>query len=247
MVEHSPQKNYADELTRKIILEGIKASTLELRTCIREVDDKIDNAMKMIQRLETTCIGLDQRLTTIEKDNQNMKNIILTTRNNQESSQMQLDDLAQDVANVNKNIREEVNEQLNRFQRRLNIIVKGIPEDLYENKLMTELFSIIWPNNSLPSWSRLGEKKSSDPRPRIIRITLPSVAEKRLIFQKCKLLKNLDKFKGISVCRDQTKQQQAENQRVYSLRSGLKRKNPCDEEMDVGPTRKITNSNAELK
>jgi len=238
--ENSPTKTEMTDTTLLTILKSIHESKDELRNCILAVEGKFDYAMTIIHKLEATCAGLDQRMTAMEEDNAQMRGRISAIGENQEATHFQGDDLQKGVISITKNITSEISEQMNRYQRRMNIVIMGVPENPNAADTMVQLFEIIWPGNLISNWTRIGDVNKTGSTARPIRVSLPNTAAKREIFANCKKLKDLDQFRGISVRRDLTKQQLEESKHNYGLRSrnrgGNKRKAPTDEA--AGPSSK---------
>jgi len=225
-VQHSPKK---EESSFQIILDKIESSTHEIRSCITIVDTKIDNAMAMIQSLENTCKNLDTRLKTMEASSVQTERRLDVVESSNETVKTELLEVKNSFITINNSIRTEINEQLNRYQRRLNIIIYGVQENAEEGDMLTSLSGIIWPEYALTDWRRLGEKKSNAVRP--IQVPLRTVADRNKLIDNCKKLKGLQKFKGISIKKDQTKIQQEEAKKKYILRSNSKA-------IDAGPETK---------
>jgi len=202
------------------MLRSIMQSNNEIRESMKKLNSKMDNTITIIQNLETTCQALDKRLTIIEQTNNEIADRVSAVETNQNSTESQVNAIQTDLNHINKAIGTEIHEQMNRYQRRLNIMVMGIPENADAAKTLKKLFEIIWPGQQLPPWSRIGEEKPEKTRP--VRITVGSAEERRTIFGNCKLLKNLVQFKGISVKKDLTKQQQAEVKHNYATRAVTK-------------------------
>jgi len=253
MMPHSPNKPTTEDPYLNAIRETIRLATKEhsdeIKNCIKTMDAKIDSAMVLMTKLEATCQGLDKRLTRIEQNDTEMTTQLTNLEENHKTIQSQVNEIENNVTNISKAIATEVNEQLNIYKRRLNIVIMGVKENCNEASFLNDLFKIIWPGNQLDEWSRIGEKVDGVlTRPRPIRIAIPSVAEKRTIFKNCKLLKNLDQFKGVSIQYDRTKKQQEEMKKTYQLRSStrenLKRK--VDEELPGKSNKKTGRNTAEL-
>jgi len=63
---------------------------------------------------------------------------------------------------------------MNRYQRRLNIIIMGIPEKSCEQQTLDDLFRKIWACHAVTTWCRLKENGRS----RIIKIPKPTPEDK---------------------------------------------------------------------
>lgn len=216
----SPKRDHIDF---QIILDKIQSSTNEIRHCISIVDEKIDNAMTMIRRLENTCQKLDDRMTIIEENNLGTKTRLAAVESTQEDVQAELTEVKNTIINLNDQVTTNISEQLNRYQRRLNLIIKGVPENENSDDLLAELFQIIWPGNPVPCWTRIGELKPNAVTTRPIRIPMLTANDKRTILSNCKKLKGVESLKGISVSKDLTKTQQEESKKQYILRSTAKK------------------------
>jgi len=217
-IEHSPRKSSTIEASVDAIsyltklMESVRDSTQELQKTVAAVEGKID-------RLEMTCQGLDKRMKSLEDSSLQQKTQISKLKNDHDQIREKVDTIQKDMIKIKHDFSSDINEQINRYQRRLNLIIKGVPESPSDAELLSDLFAIIWPGKTVSNWDRL---EWSDPKmtyPRLVRVQLPTPAAKKTIFSNCKLLKGLERFKGISVCSDMTKQQQAERRSNYNLRS----------------------------
>jgi hypothetical protein len=83
----------------------------------------------------------------------------------------------------------------------------GVPENEQGLIVVSDILRIISPDNKISiENNRLGNQGSSrNPRP--LRVTFPSVEERRAALRNCKKLKGHTEFKGISVKPDLTKRQ----------------------------------------
>jgi len=75
---------------------------------------------------------------------------------------------------IRSKITHDINEQMNRYQKRINIIIMGIPENSCEQQTLNDLFRIIWAGHAVPTWCRLGDKPKENGRGRIIKIPIPT-------------------------------------------------------------------------
>jgi len=125
------------------ILQAMSKNTVELRDEIRSLNTKMDNTMSMIQSLENVCRGLDMRLTRVEQANTKMETTISTMKSSHIATESQVNAIKTTIVNINKSIGTEVYEHINRYQRRLNVIVRGVPEGPNTVEFLTSLLNVI--------------------------------------------------------------------------------------------------------
>jgi len=180
-VQHSPKNDHANF---QLILDKIQSSTNEIRGCISAIDSKIDDAMALIQSLENTCQNLDSRLKTIETSSVHTEKRLGNVESANESLKTDLEDVKNRFATVNNSVKTEIHEHLNRYNKRLNIIIYGIPEVGNEDQKLSSLFNIIWSNYELSDRKRIGERKPNTIRP--ILVPLRTVGDRNQIIDNCK-------------------------------------------------------------
>ena len=231
-----------DVLVRQVTQNG--GTFWACKSC-RSYASKFDKSIKQLDRkLEDVISRVDKQaddLVKIQDDIENLKKANSTV-----------------AASANPKIIEEntkasvFNEMAERESRKFNIVVHGVDEpeptikdgkerlakDLEKLQNLTSLIDVhIQLSDSIRFARRLG-KINEDGKPRPLLVSFKEVAEKKLILENAKVLKENDLWKGVSLVQDLTKLQR-NDEKVMRI-DAEKRNAAMDEEEAKNWTFKVT-------
>jgi hypothetical protein len=187
----------SNSITLDTIAQMIKDQGEGVKKSIDEVRNSMDNA---IMQLSTRIKGVEAAITTqrcrtdaLQKDVLGLRDDLQAVRSTIHTSVTEMEDV--------------IREGQLRFAKQCNLVFMGVPEDEQALSVVSDMLRIISPDNKISiENNRLGNQGSSrNPRP--LRVTFPSVEERRAALRNCKKLKGHTEFKGISVKPDLTKRQ----------------------------------------
>jgi len=101
-IGHSPHKHKEDTVSNRCLMDLIKASNEDLKSCFRNLDAKVDNAVLLISKLEKTCRGLDERLQSMENNVECLEDRITSLKDDHCSTKVKLDGLTYNVMQISK-------------------------------------------------------------------------------------------------------------------------------------------------
>ena len=146
---------------------------------------------KLLQKLDTIV----DKVAAVEKRQDELEEKVVTMDS---STQQQF-----------TSIREEIQEQKRQIMRMSNLVLMGVPESAEGLTTAKDIMKIV-----APTWGgtlqdiRIGDPSGRKPRP--LRVTFSTAAEKNLALNNCKKLAGMELYKNISIRKDLTKLQQQE-------------------------------------
>ncbi|OXA45860.1 hypothetical protein Fcan01_19011 [Folsomia candida] len=208
--------------------------TLEMTSSV-DGDGEEDLLAKSIKTMvgEVLDKKLDQFLGLLLREMKKLVDKVARIEKRQDDLEEKVEMLAADIHIEFSSVREEIQEHKRIIIRMSNIVMMGVPETSAGLQVAKDIVKIIAPSfcGAIVD-NRIGDSNVRKPRP--LRISFHSVAEKNAALSMCKKLAGLEAYSSISVRKDLTKQEQVEwrvkvdarkvqNQEKMKTRSSLKR------------------------
>ncbi len=148
---------------------------------------ELTGALKRLDELEK---NVDGRMSTIESRQEEVESTKCSK---------------QDLKDTASTLRDEIKEEKDKLSRKTNVVIFGIKEDEEGELLFINLMKLIGDHVPAPYVERIGLAEKSDSRP--IRVCLPTMQAKRLLFKNCSKMKDREDLKKVRVDHDLTKKQ----------------------------------------
>lgn len=198
-VTHSPPRSQ--------LVPMAKDGTLTLQDLYDMVYHQTEDIKKSQTQMEIKLENVSDRLTHMEKTYATMEPRIQGAEKEVEKVWEEVKTIKQNLADQNDDLQKLVKEEAQKLIKRNNLVLIGVPETPEGFEKVKSLLQLILPDHHINIINdRLG-KPRSDEKPRPLRITLNTFSDKLIALNNCKLLKNKQEFKGISVKSDLTKRQ----------------------------------------
>ncbi len=171
---------------------------------------KLDSIVKRVSDVENDVCEVRNEQSILKHEQRELHAQQCILQEKQESQELQVADLADDVGHAKKAFH-EIMEKTERIKRMTNIILHGIPEDGNAIHTITKIMSILCPRNALYIRDfRIGTIRPHKIRP--VKIRLSCANEVDAALYRSSILKQRAEFTGMYVTRDLTPQQQFEKQ-----------------------------------
>jgi len=175
------------------VQNGMKSNVEGLHKKFDEFREDIKVIKHRLATVETAQDSLKSRVASLEKENLGHDKENRQTRKQLASTEMRLQ------------------EEIDRVKRSTNIILFGVPETEDGVSVAMYLLNTLIPHSATSyPMIRLGkpnESGNADTSPRPLKVSHSSFGERALALRNCRLLKDRDEFKGISVRPDETPEQ----------------------------------------
>ena len=196
------------------------------------------DVIKTVQHIKEKHDQLDARMTAVEEKLEGMDNcfddrVQHTVRSVMQEEMTKLKDTVSQSLDGASNhpkvgaetirdlVKDEIAEARQRDNRRLNLIVKNLPENGKDDKDVEALVKTLGLKTREARMIKFERIGKADGRPRLVKVKCDRSDQKRKILENCKKLADNETYKDVYVCRDMTK---AEQKAQKELRDELKRK-----------------------
>lgn len=179
----------------------------------QDMRSEMTDALKRLDELEKK---VDGRMTLIESRQEEL-----------ESAKCSKDELKETATSL----REEIKEEKDKLSRKTNVVIFGIKEDEDGESLFNDLMRLVGNHIPTPYIERIGLPENSDSRP--IRVCLPTMQAKRLLFKNCSKMKDREEFKKVRVNHDLTKKQIEAKRKLRSHSNNEKSAQPGENSKEL--------------